>query len=210
MRKSQLAAAVGVALTLGSMGHDAFARSASSLCMAEGEVLLDVDDVLGAKIDDVEEAPEFVNPPDGDYKLAIKDAKIEKYKTTDKETKAEVEKTRLKIFYSVAETIELANAEEEPVSNGSLFTEQFMTNAQGLSYFKRQAKNILGEDNIKGCTIGQILEALSEGTALVTANVRLKVSTSKQPGEDGKKKVFTNVQVRIKAGSNLDTQLASE
>ena len=119
----------------------------------------------------------------------------EKYKTTDKETQEEVEKLRLKIMYSVQKTHELADSEEQPVPNGSMFTEQFMTNADGLSYFKRQAANILGKDNIKGVTIGDILKELPNDHSF-DADVKIKSSSGKDAA--GKKKVFKNVQVRIK------------
>lgn len=168
------------------------------------ETLLDLNDVLNTSIDGVEDAPEFVTPPDGSYRLTVNDAKAEDYKTTDKETQEELKKTRLKIFYSTVKTKELSNPEEQPVADGSLFSESFMTNAQGLSYFKRQAKNILGEDAIKGATIGDILKELCQGHQF-DADVRVKVSQGK--GQDGAKRTFSNVQVRIKPGTGQDPAL---
>lgn len=172
--------------------------------VAGAETLLDLNDVLSANIDGVEDAPEFVTPPDGSYRLSIKDSKAEKYKTTDKESGNEVEKTRLKIIYQVEATKELADAEELPVANGSLFSEQFMTNPQGLSYFKRQAKNVLGEEMIKGVTIGDILKELPNGHSF-DADVRVKITSGRDA--QGKQKNFSNVQVRIKAGTDQDPAL---
>lgn len=167
--------------------------------MAEPATLLDLDSVLGASIDGVEDAPEFVTPPAGAYQLGVQVAKAEKYKTTNRETMEEEERVRIRIVYQVQKTVELANAaDDQPVADGSLFSEQFMTNPEGLSYFKRQAKNILGEENIKGVSIGEILAELGNGHSFL-AEVRIKKTKGKDAS--GAAKVFENVQVRIKAGS---------
>lgn len=178
-----------------------FATEPSVGAAPAAETLLDLDSVLGQNIDDVEDAPEFVTPPDGDYVLEVANAKTEKYKVTDKETGEEVEKIRLKIFYSVVQTNELADAEESPVPAKSMFTEQFMTNADGLSYFKRQAKNILGAETIKGATIGELLKALPSAEPF-HAGVRIKRTKGKDAG--GKEKVYENVQVKVKGAADLD------
>lgn len=171
----------------------------------EAETLLDLDEVLGESIDNVDDAPEFITPPDGLFRLSMVGAKAEKYKTTDKESGAEVQKTRLKLIYGVEEVKELSDPEDAPPSKGAMFSEQFMTNKQGLSYFKRQAKNILGEDTIKGATIGQILSELGNGHSF---DAEVKVKTSKGKDGQGKERTFQNVQVRIKPGTNKDVPLS--
>jgi hypothetical protein len=163
------------------------------------ESLLDMDSILNQSIDDVETAPEFVVPPDGAYVLGISDCKLEEYDFEDKESKEKEKRTRIKIFYAVASTTKLASEEESPVPVGSLFTEQFMTNPQGLSYFKRQAKNVLGEENIKGVTIGEIIKELPNNH-FFNADVRVKES---KVGE----KTYRNVQVRIHQGDPLNPPL---
>lgn len=163
------------------------------------ESLLDMDSILNQSIDEVETAPEFVVPPDGAYLLGIADAKLESYDFTDKETGAEEERTRIKLFYQVVQTHKLVSEEESPVPAGSLFTEQFMTNPQGLSYFKRQAKNILGEDTIKGTSIGEILKELPNNHSF-NADVRTKQTTV---GKGDAAKTYRNVQVRIHQGDPL-------
>jgi len=173
----------------------AFAHSVVDNDGGGASTLLDLDEVLGQNIDGVEDAPEFVTPPAGSYVLSVNAAKAEKYKTTDKDSGNEVEKVRLKLIYSVSSVVELEDAEEAPPAVGALFSEQFMTNPDGLSYFKRQAKNILGEDNIKGATISQILQELESGAYSFNADVKLKVTNKKV---DGQAKKYTNVQVRIK------------
>lgn len=164
--------------------------------------LLDLNSVLGQSIDDVEAAPEFVEPPDGAYMLEIADAKAEEYKVSDKDTGNEVTRTRLKIIYKVVQTHKLIHNEDSPVPVGSLFSEQFMTNEQGLSFFKRQAKNVLGEDVIKGTSIGEILKELPNNH---TFNADVRVKETKGSG-DNKEKTYKNVQVRIHQGDPLAVQ----
>lgn len=170
------------------------------------ETLLDMDSILGQSIDEVPDAPEYVTPPDGSYTLLVKEAKSEEYKRDNKETGVEEKKLRLKIVYEVVQTIELADAEEPPVAAKSLFSEQFMTNPDGLSYFKRQAKNILGAETIKGATIGDILKSLPSASEF-TAKVRIK----KTPGKDadGKRKVYSNVQVRVEGAADAAEGVAA-
>lgn len=172
----------------------------------EAETILDIEDVLNKSVDDVEDAPEFVTPPAGKYKLDIINAKIEKYDSKDRDengtlTGETVKKTRLKIFYAVKETVELADESEQPVAPGSMFNETFQANKVGLSFFKRQAKKILGEENIKGCTIGQIVEVLAAGEQTCEATVGTKTTKAKHADAQGKKRDFTNTQVKITKGT---------
>jgi len=177
---------------------------AQSFAIPEGaaaETLLDMDSILGQNIDEVPDAPEFVTPPDGSYMLVVKEAKSEEYKRDNKDTGEEEKKLRLKIIYEVVQTNELADAEEPPVAPKSLFSEQFMTNPDGLSYFKRQVKNILGAETIKGTTISALLAALPSAPEF-NADVRIKKSKGKDA--DGKSKVYSNIQVRVKGAVDLN------
>ena len=160
--------------------------------------LLDMNEVLDTSIDNVEDAPEFVIPPDGEYMLEVKDSKLEDYKVTLKDG-TEEKRVRLKIIYSVVQTHELSNEEEHRVPAGAMFSEQFMTNPQGLSYFKRQAKNILGEETIKGAVIRDILKELPNNHQF---NATVKVKRTKGSG-DNAGKTYENVQVRIKGGDPI-------
>ena len=150
------------------------------------QTLLGMDDILSGSLDDTPDAPEFVNPPNGNYVLEIPSVKVEEYETTDGTDK--VKKIRIRINYKVAETIELADEGEDRVPDGSLFSETFMTNPDGLSYFKRQAKNVLGADNIAGVPLKDILKEM--GGKSIKAQVRSK--ESKQGN-----KTYINTQVRI-------------
>lgn len=191
LTKHMLLALFGVSAAYAAPAEAAVASGGS-------DTLLDLDDILGKSVDEVEDAPEFVTPPDGRYMLECKEAKLEDYKVTA-EDGTEEKRLRIKIIHSVVQTHELANAEEEPVPAGSMFSEQFMCNEQGLSYFKRQAKNILGADVIKGAKIGDILKELPNNHQY-NADVRVK-TTDGQGKNKGKK--YRNVQVRIKGGDPL-------
>ena len=116
--------------------------------MAEN-TMLDLENMINDSLDDIPEAPDFNNPPAGEYRLLCKDAAIDKY-----ETKKEpgIQKQRLKITYSILETISTAT-KEQPVPDGSLFTETFMATEQGLSYFKKRIKEIMNVSDTTGVSL---------------------------------------------------------
>lgn len=166
--------------------------------MNEQATLLDENDFLGQSLDEVADAPEFVNPPTGSYILGIQGASLESYTTKDKDTQEEVNKKRLRINYTVLKTVELADAGDDPVPNGSMFSETFQTNANGLSFFKRQAEKILGgADNIKGVPLSDLLKAMGDGVVM-TAKIK-----SKESNVNGR--TFTNSNVRL--GEIVDAPL---
>lgn len=138
--------------------------------------LLDLDALLDSNMDSVPEVPDYVTPPAGNYVLSIADAEITK--TAGKDGKPDV--VRLGITYKIEESTEV---EGMPVADGSLFSERFTYNEQGLGYFKRQAKNILNED-ITGVSIRDVLSTLKDSTPFKA------VITLTKSGE------FTNVRVR--------------
>lgn len=154
------------------------------------DTLLDMNDILGTSLDGVESAPEFVDPPDGNYHLNIQKVGLENYESKDAESQEMTKKRRIRITYNINKTVELADASDLPVSDGSLFSETFMVNPEGLKYFKRQAKNILGEDNISGVPLKDIIDEMMNDKT-VSAKVKTKVST----GNNGKE--YSNVQVHI-------------
>lgn len=71
---------------------------------------------------------------------------IEKYSTKKEPT---VEKQRLKNVYAILETISTAT-KEEPVPDGSLFTETFMPTQDGLGYFKKRITGIMNVSDVVG------------------------------------------------------------
>jgi len=120
--------------------------------------ILDMDAMLDMKMDEVETLPDFVNPPAGNYRLACKGAKIEKYKSKKEPT---VEKTRIRTTYAVVETKEVA-AGSVPVADGTLFTETFMGTEEGLKYFKKTAMGILNVTDFEGATMKDVIDGLAD------------------------------------------------
>lgn len=92
------------------------------------DTLLDMNDILGTSLDGVESAPEFVDPPDGNYHLNIQKVGLENYESKDAESQEMTKKRRIRITYNINKTVELADASDLPVSDGSLFSETFMVN----------------------------------------------------------------------------------
>lgn len=172
----------------------------------EQMTLLDMDSILGQSLDDTPDAPEFINDiPAGNYILTITKAGVERYESADKDG-VEGEKTqkmRIRLVYSVLKTVELSDPTETPVPDGSLFSETFMTNEQGMSFFKRQAKNVLGADNLLGVPVKDILAELQNDKS-----IQAKVQTRESKGSGANaSKVYKNVQVHI-LGCVDDPQLA--
>lgn len=173
----------------------------NGLDTATQTTLLDMNDLMGQSLDDTEDVPEFINDvPAGNYLLNLTTVKVEKYKSKDKETQQEEEKLRIRIVYSVTKTVDLADPSDLPVPDGSLFSETFMINENGKKYFKRQAKNVLGAENIEGVPMKDIFAAMSDDVT-----VRAKVKTKESAGDGGK--VYLNVQVHI-LGKVDDPQFA--
>ena len=147
--------------------------------------ILDLDNMLNETLDAIPEAPDYCNPPAGEYILLVKDCGIDKY-TTKKEP--DIEKQRMKLTYSVVQTISTA-ANEQPVPDSTLFTETFMATEQGLSYFKKQIKNIMGASDVTGVTLGDMMNSV-KGSQF---SARLSIRKSK--GVDGTE--YENLQIRV-------------
>lgn len=87
------------------------------------------DALLGADIESIEDLPDFVQPPSGDYRLLFESA--EKGVSKDK-TKGQIRGT-----FIVAETIELQKPEEDAsVPEGSKFS-QMWTGKLGIQLMKK-------------------------------------------------------------------------
>lgn len=150
--------------------------------------ILDLDNMLNDSLDAIPDAPDYANPPAGEYRLSVKDCAVDKY-----ETKKEpgVQKQRMKITYSVVETVSTA-ANEQPVPDGSMFNETFMATEQGLSYFKKRIKEIMGASDVAGVTLGDMMSSV-KGQEFM-ARITIKKTTSN--GQE-----YENIQIRVvKAG----------
>ena len=147
--------------------------------------ILDLEAITDDVLDGIAEAPDYVTPPAGEYSLSVNDAVIDKY--TDKEQKS---KQRLKITYSINETLALAD-KEPPVPNGSIFTETFTATEQDVSFFKKRVKEITGADDLTGVGgIPGMLDAI-KGAMF---DCRLTIKKSAKPDGTG---FYENVQLRI-------------
>lgn len=140
----------------------------------EAETLLDLDDLDSLTLDDVDEAPEFMVPPSGKYKLGISQADIQS-REKDGETKQS-----FRLIYFVQETIELANQDEDLVPVGTLFSENFQATKQGLEFFKSRMKKLLGDD-LTGISIKDMLAFLpkqfdKEGDKSILTTMRKTLS----------------------------------
>lgn len=148
------------------------------------ETLLDLDNVDDLELDDIPDAPGFVQPPDGVYILNVEKACIEKYKTKEGE-----EKKRFSHYYAIASIIELLNSSEQAPNTGDKFSERFMMNEDGLKYWKTKAKAILGD--VGKISVANALAELSTGNY----SFKARVQTKESKGKDGK--TYKNVQVRV-------------
>lgn len=106
--------------------------------MEETQTVLDMEALLDSTMDEVEQAPDYVEPPAGQYILAVHEVTLAPAKTADKPP---VITTTLEVI----ETIQLANPTVDlPVPAGSLFSIRNNYDDKGLPYFKRNAAKILG------------------------------------------------------------------
>lgn len=147
---------------------------------------LDLGAMMDETLDNIQEAPDFNNPPPGLYLLECKEAKVDKY-TTKKEP--DVEKQRLKIIYAVSSTVELASQKEPPVPDGSLFSETFQATEEGLSYFKKRIREIMNASDLAGVSLGDMMNSV-KGTIF---KARLTIRVSK--GDNGQD--YENVNIRV-------------
>lgn len=151
--------------------------------------ILDLDSLLDSTLDNVEDVPDFVQPPAGLYRLACQECKIEQNKKKDKKTNQETVQTRIRLTHKVVATVELKNEKDTPVADGSLFSETFMANEDGLKFFKKQAKNIMNVEDMNGVPLRDVISELAN----VEYDARVSIRLSK--GDEGQE--YENAQVRI-------------
>lgn len=148
--------------------------------------ILDLDTLLDSTLDTVADIPDYINPPNGTYRLGIHDAGIEKMDAREAsgDKPARPAGSRIKITYKVVGTVE---TKEPPVADGTLFTETFMGTEEGLGFFKKQVKKIMNGEDITGVSMRDLLDGLKglEFDAVITT--RSTVS---------KGKTYENVNVR--------------
>jgi hypothetical protein len=157
---------------------------------------IDLDNFSDISMDTVEAAPEFIEPPNGRYRLGVT-AKTEEY-----EKDGDIKK-RIRFIYSIQHVEELVDKDALIPADGSMFSENFSVTADGLKYFKTRAMAILG--NLGKSTIGEVINALNADGVSFLADTKLKNTKSKD-ADTGEVKTFTNVNIRV-IGADQDPEL---
>jgi len=152
--------------------------------MLEDDVVDDVFD-LDATMDDIEAAPEFMNPSNGHHRFALVKASVK-------------DGTRVNFVYSLQETLELANPDDPETPVGSLTSEGFT--AKGQQFLKARLESLLGKDTVKGASMTDLLGMLNgEFKDNYHFTATTKVSTTKGKGDNAGKEYenirFNNVEV---------------
>lgn len=145
--------------------------------------LLDLNAMVEENMDSIPDAPDYSNPPAGEYTLTCMDAKIDIYKP-----KAGGEAQRLKITYAVAATHATA-ANEAPVPAGTLFTETFQATELGLGYFKVRVKGIMNASDLAGVSLGDMMGSVKG------VNFDARITIKKSPNPAGGE--YENVQIKV-------------
>jgi len=114
--------------------------------------MLDMADIDGMTLDNVEAAGDFIAPPNGNYSLGVKSAKVSRKQNSEGEMTV-----RVIIAYFVRETLSLAADTEDPVPNGTLFSENFNI-PEGTPYLKARLEKLLGD--IAGVKLKDMLDFL--------------------------------------------------
>ena len=151
--------------------------------------ILDLDELMDKKMDEVPTLPDYINPPPGLYVLRVKDCGTEKYDIKDENKKPTGDKgTRIKITYEIVNTVSVLEG-EQPVPNGSIFTESFQGTEEGIQYFKKAAMNILSDTDFEGASIRDVMDGV-KGTEY-EAKITVRKSAGKAAGQ-----VYENLVIR--------------
>lgn len=152
------------------------------------DTLLDFDSMDDVDLDSFDEAPDYLDEiPTGVYVLIVENAEKKKQKN-----KEGVENTFLTNTYTVARVVELDDPDELAPVLGSKFTERWTTNDQGISFWKKQTRKLLGKESLSGFTFGEALKALNNPDEPIY--VKAKCSTKLTKNDKGE---FKNIQVRV-------------
>lgn len=126
------------------------------------DTMLNLDELLDSSMEDVETAPDYVEPENGVYILKVAEAKIEQGSITDpakvQKAKDEGKPTtfaRLRHTYSIEQVI--SQEQGTPIKPGSMFSDQWMASKEsGLPYFKARTIAIAVANGEDGDTIGKL------------------------------------------------------
>lgn len=122
--------------------------------MAKTATLLDLESLADESLGDIAEAPEYINPPAGDYILRSVSGEIRTYEEDDGTTKQSI-----RVVIAVKEALELVS-DEPPVPEGSLFSLSFQGTKEGLGAFKRELRKMTGLEVLQPMTLNEYFQML--------------------------------------------------
>lgn len=150
--------------------------------------ILDIDAILEGNTAGIQAAPDYNNPPAGRYRLGGVSAKLEKYKSKDKDTGEETMGVRFRITHKVLKTYELAKGSQElPVADGTMFSLSFLYSEEGIPFFKKYAQEVLNLSDLGETSYKDILEAIAQAEFDATISIRITKNGDK---------TYENVNVR--------------
>ena len=155
--------------------------------------LLDLDEELNQTLDDTESAPEFIEPPDGKYRLKTVKAGLKGKEVENKEGEEELQ-VRMNCVYAVVKTYEIGD-DQSPVPDGTLVGEGFNWTAEGRPYFKTRCEKIFGVESVKGATVKDLAEEFKNSHEF---DCTIRTSETKGSGPN-KGKVYRNTRIAILA-----------
>lgn len=143
--------------------------------MTTENTLLDLNEMLDMdeSLDDFAEAPDYLNPPAGDYRLKVTGASIKDFSYEAKGDMEAQKGQNIVLTIAVVETKELVKDDEPPAPEGSLFTKKYKGDRDGVGKFKRDFKKIMRLDSLAGITLGSMLELLSDEEGDTSFNGRI-------------------------------------
>lgn len=153
---------------------------------------LDLGAMMDATLDAIPDAPDFSNPPAGEYRLSVKDCKIDSYTAKPKPEKNDAggERQRIKMLYIIEQTVSTAG-NEQPVPDGTMFNETFMGTEQGLSFFKKRIKEIMNASDLAGVSLKDMMDSI-KGQAFDA-----RITIKKSPNPNDPNTPYENVQIRV-------------
>lgn len=149
--------------------------------------ILDLDAMMDRPMNSVEAIPDFINPPPGLYMLGIKECKVEKYDAKDEAGNKTIKAQRIRLTYTVEETIN-HDQNEQPVANGTLFSQTFNGTEQGLEFFRKAASTVLGIEDFEEASIGDVIQGVIAADPFCA---KISIQTSKGDGN----KVYENLRI---------------
>lgn len=147
--------------------------------------ILDLNAMMETTLDTIPDAPDYSNPPAGEYRIGVKEAKVDSY-----QNKSGEDMQRLKITYFIVETKNTA-ANEAPVPDGTMFTETFQATEMGLSFFKARVKAIMNVSDLVGVSLGDMMGSI-KGTEF---DCRISIKKSPKPGSTTE--FYENLQIKV-------------